>query len=197
MGCGPSKTQLGGAQTPEQKRKSAAKKKETKANGGSAEAEDVKVEVDDTANVNPESAPDGPLTKAEIEARLVGSKSMEIFKLSGSEFTLRYACLSQRGYYPGEPFKANQDAYKVRRRVHRATPRPPPLSTLPTPTLICRAQVITDFNNTPGSILLGVFDRALQGFALANRPQGVPCLFGRGVWAGEGGGGAAAAAARG
>jgi serine/threonine protein phosphatase PrpC/CRP-like cAMP-binding protein len=33
------------------------------------------------------------------------------------DIKFRYAYLSQRGYYPDDPFKANQDAYKVQERV--------------------------------------------------------------------------------
>lgn len=35
-------------------------------------------------------------------------------KVPGSGFSLRYAALSQRGYYPDAPDKANQDAFTIR-----------------------------------------------------------------------------------
>ena len=54
-----------------------------------------------------------PLTEDEVNARIVCSKAAELFKLGDSGITLRYAYLSQRGYYPEDLYKANQDAFKV------------------------------------------------------------------------------------
>jgi hypothetical protein len=54
-----------------------------------------------------------PLTEDEVNARIVCSKSPELFKLGDSGITLRYAYLSQRGYYPEDLYKANQDAFKI------------------------------------------------------------------------------------
>ena len=54
-----------------------------------------------------------PLTEDEVNARIVCSKAAELFKLGESGITLRYAYLSQRGYYPEDLYKANQDAFKV------------------------------------------------------------------------------------
>ena len=50
--------------------------------------------------------------------------------LGKSGITLRYAYLSQRGYYPEDLYKANQDAFKV----------------------------IPSFNGDPNNMFLGVFD---------------------------------------
>ena len=36
-----------------------------------------------------------------------------LFPLGKSGFSLRYAYLSQRGYYPEDLYKRNQDAFKV------------------------------------------------------------------------------------
>ena len=49
----------------------------------------------------------------EVNARIVCSPKAELFKLGDSGITLRYAYLSQRGYYPEDLYKANQDAFKV------------------------------------------------------------------------------------
>ena len=43
---------------------------------------------------------------------MAGDKS-ETFGLGISDFTLRYAALSQRGYYPDDLFKPNQDRYII------------------------------------------------------------------------------------
>ena len=48
-----------------------------------------------------------PLTKEDIKSRIVCSEKAELFTLGASGMTLRYAYLSQRGYYP-------EDLYKVR-----------------------------------------------------------------------------------
>ena len=71
-----------------------------------------------------------PLTEDEVNARIVCSKEAERFLLAGSGMTLRYAYLSQRGYYPEDLYKANQDAFKI----------------------------VTKFNGDPEQILFGVFD---------------------------------------
>ena len=82
------------------------------------------------------SAPDeeeedfNPLTDDELTARIVCSKEPELFKLGDSGITLRYAYLSQRGYYPEDLYKANQDSFKV----------------------------VRDFNGRKDQILFGVFD---------------------------------------
>jgi serine/threonine protein phosphatase PrpC len=54
-----------------------------------------------------------PLTDEEVNARIVCSPKSELFKLGDSGISLRYAYLSQRGYYPEDLYKANQDAFKV------------------------------------------------------------------------------------
>ena len=56
----------------------------------------------------------GPLSRAEINARIIGSKEAQSFALGAtSGFVLRYAALSQRGYYPSDLYKANQDRYII------------------------------------------------------------------------------------
>ena len=54
-----------------------------------------------------------PLTADEVNARIVCSETFELFPLGKTGVTLRYAYLSQRGYYPEDLYKANQDAFKV------------------------------------------------------------------------------------
>ena len=71
-----------------------------------------------------------PLTADEVNARIVCSSQAERFPLGKTGVTLRYAYLSQRGYYPEDLYKANQDAFKV----------------------------VPAFNGDPNQILFGVFD---------------------------------------
>ena len=55
-----------------------------------------------------------PLTQEEVNARIQCSDGAhELYTLGKSGITLRYAYLSQRGYYPEDLYKANQDAFKV------------------------------------------------------------------------------------
>ena len=53
----------------------------------------------------------GPLSKQELAARVVGSDTAQEFVLGKSGYTLRYAAFSQRGYYPEDPYRANQDRF--------------------------------------------------------------------------------------
>lgn len=71
-----------------------------------------------------------PLTQEEVNARIQSSDGTLNFPLGQTGLSLRYAYLSQRGYYPEDLYKANQDAFKV----------------------------IPSFNNDPNQILFGVFD---------------------------------------
>ena len=71
-----------------------------------------------------------PLTQDEVNARIVCSEKALLFPLGKTGVTLRYAYLSQRGYYPEDLYKANQDAFKV----------------------------VPAFNGDPNQILFGVFD---------------------------------------
>ena len=73
----------------------------------------------------------GPLSRSEIDGRIVksGPEEFELAKTDGG-YKLRYACVSQRGYYPEDLYKANQDSFVV----------------------------IPDFNGSTGDIVLGVFD---------------------------------------
>mmetsp|Transcript_85106 Transcript_85106/g.170016 ORF Transcript_85106/g.170016 Transcript_85106/m.170016 type:complete len:1288 (-) Transcript_85106:205-4068(-) len=94
---------------------------------------------------------DGPLKKAEIEERIQGMKESATFELGISGFTLRYGVLSQRGYYPEDLFKQNQDRYIV----------------------------APNFNNEKSSIMLGVFDgHGTDGHECAEfvRKRSVPVL---------------------
>lgn len=62
-----------------------------------------------------EIAEDEPLSKAEIEARRsveTGSTTYN-FGSSGTSRPIEYAVCTQRGYYPNDPNKANQDSYSV------------------------------------------------------------------------------------
>lgn len=108
--------------------------------GGSKPAADKAAEADpreasDTTAVPEESESldeHNPLTKAELRDRVVGSEAAETFRVGETGFILRYACLSQRGYYPDDLYKANQDSYKV----------------------------VTDLNGKTGDVLFGVFVRS-------------------------------------
>ena len=86
-------------------------------------------------NDNPDDEDYQPLTNDEIRSRIECSKAVELFPLgntsSGSHsITLRYAYLSQRGYYPEDLYKANQDSFKI----------------------------VPKFNGQENVILMGVFD---------------------------------------
>ena len=54
-----------------------------------------------------------PLTVAEVNSRIECSHQTQCFALGASGLRLRYAYVSQRGYYPDDLDKNNQDAYKV------------------------------------------------------------------------------------
>ena len=71
-----------------------------------------------------------PLTQDEVNARIQCCDKTQHFTLAETGITLRYAYLSQRGYYPEDLYKANQDAFKI----------------------------IEKFNGNPNCIFLGVFD---------------------------------------
>jgi hypothetical protein len=55
----------------------------------------------------------GPLKLAEYKERLVTSNGTQSVYLAGSGCTLRYAYVTQRGYYPEAPDKTNQDSFCV------------------------------------------------------------------------------------
>ena len=71
-----------------------------------------------------------PLTTEEVNARIQCCDKPLEHTLGKSGITLRYAYLSQRGYYPEDLYKANQDAFKV----------------------------IPSFNGDSNNMFLGVFD---------------------------------------
>ena len=61
-------------------------------------------------------APGGPVTQEEYNERIVcseGAHEVQVPLPEGGHYTLRYAYVTQRGYYPGQPNKANQDALCV------------------------------------------------------------------------------------
>ena len=69
-------------------------------------------------------------------------RAHELYTLGKSGITLRYAYLSQRGYYPEDLYKANQDAFKV----------------------------IPAFNGDTSTFFMGVFDgHGSDGDAIASR----------------------------
>eukprot|EP00878_Enallax_costatus_P011720 GHUV01012235.1.p2 GENE.GHUV01012235.1~~GHUV01012235.1.p2 ORF type:complete len:150 (+),score=9.45 GHUV01012235.1:418-867(+) len=76
------------------------------------------------------SAPAGPLTAKDYKGRLVTSEGTQCVHLPRSGYTIRYAYVSQRGYYPDSPDKQNQDSFCVH----------------------------TAFNGDPEQHLFGVFD---------------------------------------
>mmetsp|Transcript_26290 Transcript_26290/g.44354 ORF Transcript_26290/g.44354 Transcript_26290/m.44354 type:complete len:1053 (-) Transcript_26290:234-3392(-) len=53
----------------------------------------------------------GPLTLQEIEQRIDSSADSKVLKFE--EFSIKYAYVCQRGYYPDSPNKLNQDAYCI------------------------------------------------------------------------------------
>lgn len=55
----------------------------------------------------------GPLTAKEYKERLTSSEGTQSVHLPESGYTIRYAYVSQRGYYPDSPDKANQDSFCV------------------------------------------------------------------------------------
>ena len=55
----------------------------------------------------------GPLTDVELADRVEEADAVYQWPFGSSGVTLRFAWVSMRGYYPGEPEKTNQDAYKV------------------------------------------------------------------------------------
>ena len=54
-----------------------------------------------------------PLTQEEVNARIQCSDKPTLYNFPAKGLTLRYAYLSQRGYYPEDLYKANQDAFKI------------------------------------------------------------------------------------
>ncbi|KAG2485550.1 hypothetical protein HYH03_015717 [Edaphochlamys debaryana] len=55
----------------------------------------------------------GPLTAKDYKERLVSSEGTQTVFMPQSSYTIRYAFVSQRGYYPDAPNKANQDSLCV------------------------------------------------------------------------------------
>ena len=90
--------------------------------------ERVSVKLTDSDEVDIDTS--GPLSADDLKARIIGSSKPEEFELGASGFTLRYAAISQRGYYPEDLYKANQDRFIV----------------------------VKGLNGKPNEMLLGVFD---------------------------------------
>ena len=55
----------------------------------------------------------GPLTAKDYKARLASSEGTQTIFFPHSGVTIKYAFVSQRGYYPDSPDKANQDSLCV------------------------------------------------------------------------------------
>ena len=106
-------------------------KKEKKLREKAEKASQKDVDRAEANKVFEASVAGSPLTKAEVHARIVSSKEVELFPLTpGGTVKLRYAYVCQRGYYPEDLYKANQDAFKI----------------------------VPEFNGEPNNILFGVFD---------------------------------------
>mmetsp|Transcript_18623 Transcript_18623/g.54604 ORF Transcript_18623/g.54604 Transcript_18623/m.54604 type:complete len:1074 (-) Transcript_18623:321-3542(-) len=58
-----------------------------------------------------------PLTEDEIQERVVAIPQTKSFEMKSCPLTVRYAYVSQRGYYPDDLNKNNQDAYTIAERV--------------------------------------------------------------------------------
>eukprot|EP00591_Stephanopyxis_turris_P002768 CAMPEP_0195521230 /NCGR_PEP_ID=MMETSP0794_2-20130614/18265_1 /TAXON_ID=515487 /ORGANISM="Stephanopyxis turris, Strain CCMP 815" /LENGTH=92 /DNA_ID=CAMNT_0040650739 /DNA_START=28 /DNA_END=302 /DNA_ORIENTATION=+ len=69
--------------------------------------------------VDPELKVNGRLTDGEIEKRRVYLPEVGVFQMN-DDTTIRYAYLSQRGFYPNDLRKPNQDRVGV--RLGRSTP---------------------------------------------------------------------------
>ena len=54
-----------------------------------------------------------PLTKEEVQQRIQASDGTLVYELGKTGVTMHYAYLSQRGYYPDDLYKQNQDSYKI------------------------------------------------------------------------------------
>jgi serine/threonine protein phosphatase PrpC len=108
-------------QTPPKK----SKKPETPKKGKSAPAAApaaARQEEEQFVGAIPEGS---PLSKAEIANRIVCSREPQsLFELgitpNGVGVTLRYAYVSQRGYYPDDLYKANQDAFKISTKFNQS-----------------------------------------------------------------------------
>eukprot|EP01036_Dinobryon_divergens_P032546 gene32546-42159_t len=60
---------------------------------------------------DPTRAKNAPLTETEIQSRMEAPKDAHCMTIGG--ISMRYAWVSQRGYYPDSPNKENQDSYVV------------------------------------------------------------------------------------
>lgn len=59
-------------------------------------------------------APKRPLLEGGVAKPAMPVAGPTVVKVPAASYALRYAALSQRGYYPDSPDKANQDAYTIR-----------------------------------------------------------------------------------
>ena len=58
----------------------------------------------------------GPLSRKDYNARIATSNGIQTVAVPGAGYSLRYAYVSQRGYYPEALDKANQDAFCVHKQ---------------------------------------------------------------------------------
>ena len=98
--------------------------------GGSKEEPSKSQQSGGGGNADDEEEDYNPLTQDEVNARIQCSDGTITYKLGETGITLRYAYLSQRGYYPEDLYKANQDSFKV----------------------------VEKFNGAQSNLLFGVFD---------------------------------------
>lgn len=56
---------------------------------------------------------DGKLQRHEVEKRRTISKQVQSYQLYRANCTLEYAYCTQRGYYPNQPNKLNQDQFSI------------------------------------------------------------------------------------
>ena len=81
-----------------------------------------------------------PLTQDEVNARIQCSDGTITYKLGETGITLRYAYLSQRGYYPEDLDKHNQDQHvevEGRKDLRRMSHLNPPQRHLPLLLHVC------------------------------------------------------------
>lgn len=82
--------------------------KESTDGGGKKDFSDLQLNQDGALAVYLPTT--GPLTAKDYKARLSASEGTQTIYFPHSGVTIRYAFVSQRGYYPDSPDKANQDS---------------------------------------------------------------------------------------
>jgi hypothetical protein len=58
-----------------------------------------------------------PLTQEQIQERVLAIEKSRVFQMSSVPLSIRYAYVSQRGYYPEDLNKNNQDAFIIAEKV--------------------------------------------------------------------------------